>query len=62
LLGMVRDHLGRFSSSERGSGGCGGFAWSSLIVGEAEGASGDGVVEGVLQVLRLCLGYVVVLR
>jgi hypothetical protein len=47
---------------EKDSGGCRGFARSSLIVGEAEGASGEGVVEGTLQVLRLCLGDVVVLR
>jgi hypothetical protein len=62
LLGTARTHLGLCSSSERGSGGCGGFARSSLTVGEAEGALGEGVVEGVLQVLWLCLGDVVVLR
>jgi hypothetical protein len=38
---------------ERGSGGCVGFMWSRLIVGEAEAVPGDGVVEGVLQVLWL---------
>jgi hypothetical protein len=37
----------------RGSGGCAGFAWSRLIVGEAEAVPGDGVVDGVLRVLRL---------
>jgi hypothetical protein len=33
-----------------------GSVWSWVIVGEAGGAPGDGMVEGVLQVLRLCLG------
>jgi hypothetical protein len=46
--GSCEAHHGCCSSSKRGSGGCRGFAWSSLAVGEAEGASGEGVGEGVL--------------
>jgi hypothetical protein len=38
---------------EGGSGGCVGIVWSWVVVGEAGVAPGDGVVEGVLQVLRL---------
>jgi hypothetical protein len=37
----------------RGSSGCEGFGWSRLVVDEAEAVPGDGVVEGVLRVLRL---------
>jgi hypothetical protein len=33
-----------------------GSVWSWVVVDEAGEASGDGVVEGVLQVLWLCLG------
>jgi hypothetical protein len=33
--------------------GCEGFWWSRLIVGEAGAVPGDGVIEGVLQALRL---------
>jgi hypothetical protein len=39
----------------RGSGGCVGFVRSWLVVGEVEVVPGDGMVEGVLQVLRLSL-------
>jgi hypothetical protein len=38
---------------EGGGGGYEGFAWSRPIVGEADAVPGDGVVEGVLRVLRL---------
>jgi hypothetical protein len=50
------DHRGVAGWRRRGSGGCVGFMWSWVVVGEARGALGDGVVEGVLQVLRPCLG------
>jgi hypothetical protein len=35
------------------SGGCEGSRWSRLVVGEAGTVPGDGVLEGVLQALRL---------
>jgi hypothetical protein len=50
IEGLITGVAGRRG---RGSGGCMGFVWSWFIVGEAEVAPGNGVVEGVLQVLRL---------
>jgi hypothetical protein len=55
-LGFRREiegaHRGVAGRRRRGSGGYVGFMWSWVIVGEAGGAPGDGVVERVLQVLR----------
>jgi hypothetical protein len=45
--------MGVAGQQGRGSGGCVGFVWSWLVVGEVEAVPGDGVVEGILQVLQL---------
>jgi hypothetical protein len=56
-LGFCREvagfTMGVASRQGRGSDGCVGFMWSWLFVGEVEAVPSNGMVKGVLQVLRL---------